>query len=198
MPQSDLNLAHAAAWNALGEGAHDAASPFRYLTLASVADGDKPHARLLVLRRVNEDRRTLEFHTDTRSPKWRELTNNPSVCVLGFDPKQRLQLRLAGEATLYGPECRENEQAWKDLSPWTKMTYCGGPPGDPADAEDTGALDGSPPSHEDVADGRERFGVIMFQAASLDWFQLARGNNRRALFQYADQTGGMTSTWITP
>lgn len=214
----NLQKTNTEAWSILGAAVKDPKSPFRYLTLCTIADGDVPRARLLVLRDVVMRERRLEFHTDIRSPKWRELNANACVTVLGFDPGQRLQLRLEGTASLYGTECDENQIAWSALSPWTQRTYCGGPPGDPLATGDTGTTDtgtqdmstqdmGNPkPSAPDSGGkthartdlGRERFGVIVFQATSLDWFQLERANNRRALFKYGDPGTEPAATWMMP
>jgi hypothetical protein len=35
--------------------------------------------------------------------------------------------------------------------------------------------------------------VLLFEALSLDWCQLERGNNRRAFFSYHEER---TATWI--
>lgn len=209
----DLKKTDTEAWNTLGAAVKDLKNPFRYLTLCTIADDSIPRARLLVLRNVITREHRLEFQTDIRSPKWQELKNNACATVLGFDPEQRLQIRLEGTAILYGPECDQNRLAWSALSPWTQKTYCGGPPGDPlvsgeTDAAGSGTADmgtaysGTPDNggktHAPTDHGRERFGVIDFQAGSLDWFQLERANNRRALFRYGEPGTEPDAAWVMP
>lgn len=204
----DLQKTNTEAWSILGAAVKDPENPFRYLTLGTVADGATPRARLLVLRNVVTREHRLEFHTDIRSPKWRELEINARATVLGFDPGQRLQLRLEGTAILHGPEYDKNRLAWAALSSWTQKTYRGGPPGDPlatgetgtpdTDTPDTGTPDNGGKTHARTGHGRDRFGVVVFQARSLDWFQLERANNRRALFTYGDPGTEPAAAWVMP
>lgn len=198
MTDQDLQKANSEAWRDLLASLEDPQHPFRYMTLATVGLDGQSKARLLVLRAVMPDRVCLEFHTDIRSPKWRELGNDCRLTVLGFDPVQRMQVRFEGDAALFAPDRLENEQAWSGLSPWTQNTYCGGPPGDPVDVPDAGAPEASELSAAAVSIGRQRFGVIRFQARMLDWFKLARGDNRRAIFDYTDQGSLAHAMWITP
>lgn len=198
MTDQELQTVDIAAWQHLSASLDDPQHAFRYMTLSTVGLDGHSKARLLVLRAVMPESAGLEFHTDIRSPKWRELGNDSRLTVLGFDPAQRLQLRFEGEATLFAPDRDENARAWSGLSQWTRNTYCGGPPGDPVDVPDAGAPDLSDLSGEAVSIGRQRFGVIRFQARTLDWFKLARGANRRAIFDYADQGSLADAMWITP
>jgi len=194
----DLQAINSEAWQHLSASLDDPQHAFRYMTLATVGLDGQSKARLLVLRAVTPEAACLEFHTDVRSPKWRELGNDSRLTVLGFDPGLRMQLRFEGEATLFDPGRPENEEAWSGLSRWTQNTYCGGPPGDPVDVPDAGTPEAAKLSAAAVSIGRQRFGVIRFQANMLDWFRLARGDNRRALFDYTDQGGLAHAMWITP
>lgn len=187
----DLSLEkiETAAWRVLHEAAADPGAGFRYVTLATVDESGQPQARMVVLRRVDLSRRLLEFHTDIRSPKWAELTANPKATVLGYDATTRLQLRLTGQVTrLAGVAARE---AWDSLPPWTRATYGGGPPGDELAF---GAL----PAPAATGEGFANFGVLQVLANSLDWFQLRRQDNRRALFIYDNQGCLTAKRWTTP
>ena len=189
----NLEDVDASAWSRLEAAATDPQSAFRFLTLCSVDSAGHPQARTVVLRRADRAERLLEIHTDTRSPKWRELSGNPIVTVLGFCPSTRVQLRLLGVACLHPPGSDLAERAWRDLSSWTRSTYTGGPPGDEASGGESRLADGCP-----EADGKGHFGVITLRAGSLDWFELRRIGNRRAVFQY-DQCGGLTAArWVNP
>ncbi|MGO7174000.1 pyridoxamine 5'-phosphate oxidase [Rhizobium ruizarguesonis] len=182
----------ASAWAELEGAAADPQSAFRYLNLCSVDAGGRPQARMVVLRRVDVARRVLEIHTDVRSPKWQEISANPLVTILGFGPQPRVQLRLQGSAELHGPASELAAEAWSLLPGSTRSTYMGGPPGD-----DIGER---PASEAEVADadGQAFFGVLIFRAETLDWFQLRHADNRRAVFAY-DKLGALTSSrWVNP
>ncbi|WP_336777659.1 pyridoxamine 5'-phosphate oxidase family protein [Pantoea sp. USHLN256] len=172
-------------WNKLASGAHAADAGFHFLTLASVDALGQPQARTLVLRRVDCLTRTLEFHTDMRSPKWQALALNPQVTVLGYCNKT--QLRLQGTITLHGAESERAEAVWQRLSPWTQQTYAGPTPGSDVDNERNAA-----------GGGKGNFGVLLFQASLLDWCRLARENNQRALLRYSASGSLASAQWINP
>jgi len=191
MPFQDIE---AAAWENLADAANDPQSGYRYLTLCSVDAGFRPQARTVVLRRVDRDIRELEFHTDIRSPKWAELMSNPQATVLGYCPETRTQLRLCGTVSLFPSGTDRADEAWQGLSPWTRSTYTGGPPGD-EQAFDTPS-DYIAPS----AKGGDSnvFGVVVLRATSLDWFQLERQANRRVRYGYGDAGTLVSSQLINP
>ncbi|HEY1145509.1 MAG TPA: pyridoxamine 5'-phosphate oxidase family protein [Allosphingosinicella sp.] len=190
----DLGNIDASAWAELATAAVDPQSGFRYVNLCSVDAEVRPQARMVVLRAADGSARSLEFHTDTRSSKWMELSRNPHVTVLGFSPQVRLQLRLQGMIERHGPGSERADATWERLPGRTRMTYAGGPPGDECAFEAVGEL--AEPLDEAV--GRARFGVLSFRARTLDWFQLRQLDNRRALFAY-DETGALSSCrWVNP
>ncbi|ULR46936.1 pyridoxamine 5'-phosphate oxidase family protein [Rhizobium sp. K102] len=190
----DLTDIDAAAWAELETAAANPQSGFRYLNLCSVDADARPQARMVVLRGGARPARRLEFHTDTRSPKWQELFANPYVTVLGFSAESRRQLRLQGKVELHGPGSGVADSAWDRLPARTRMTYTGGPPGDERAFEtiDTAA------EPADEAEAKARFGVLIFRARTLDWFQLRQQDNRRALFGY-DEAGALSfCRWVNP
>ncbi|EJT02933.1 pyridoxamine 5'-phosphate oxidase family protein [Rhizobium sp. CCGE 510] len=193
-----LNLADidASTWRELETAASSPQSAFRFLNLCSVDAEQRPQARMVVLRRADGSSRVLEFHTDTRSPKWRELSANPRVTVLGFCAQTRLQFRLRGTVELHASGSDQANAAWDKLSTWTRTTYAGGPPGDDRAFD---AIDEAAPSKAvDEAKGKPHFGLLIFRARTLDWFELCRQDNRRALFTY-DATGALAACrWVNP
>jgi hypothetical protein len=185
-----------AAWAELNAAAASPESGFRYVNLCSVDVKNLPQARMVVLRRTDVTKRMLEFHTDTRSAKWREFGTHPYATLLGYCSQTRLQLRLQGTVELHAPGSPVVETAWEMLPARTRATYAGGPPGD----ELAFVTDEQPFVSElaDGADGKEHFGVLAFRADTLDWFQLRRQGNRRARFSYDPAGVVMASEWINP
>jgi hypothetical protein len=183
-----------AAWAHLDDAVSSPSAALRCLTLGSVDRAGAPQLRTLILRGVDAAGRSLTFHTDIRSAKWGELLRAPQASVLGYDAGLRTQLRCAGTVALFGPGSAEQQEVWDTLPPWNRNAYCGGPPGHTMTEPDgTGAQD-QPPSDAETAKGQARFGVIVFTAQMLDWYQHGRGRNMRARFDY---DAGHQS-WVTP
>lgn len=194
--QQDLTTIDREAWDALDAAAADSRQPFRYLTLASLGRCQFPEARTVVLRSVDVSSRLLEFHTDTRSPKWQELQDNGNTTILGYSDALRLQLRLRGTIELEHPGSHAAEQVWSRLPLHTRATYQGGPPGDELPPVDGPVSEALVSGIEET--GKERFGVLFFRALSLDWCRLARDNNLRARFSYGTSGTLESASWIAP
>ncbi|AOF93292.1 pyridoxamine 5'-phosphate oxidase family protein [Sinorhizobium sp. RAC02] len=186
----------ASAWAELEAATVNLQSGFRYVNLCSVDASGRPQARMVVLRRIERTRRLLEVHTDTRSAKWQEISQHASVTILGFCARTKLQLRLQGMVERHGPGSERADKAWAELSPWTRSTYAGGPPGDEVHV---GAIPKSMAANAIAdSDGKAFFGVLSFRAEALDWFELRHADNRRALFTY-DELGALTDQrWVNP
>jgi len=185
-----------AAWAELEAAASSPESGFRYVNLCSVDADNTPQARMVVLRRTDVAKRVLEFHTDTRSAKWREFGAHPYATVLGYCSQTRLQLRLQGTVELHAPGSAVAETAWDVLPARTRGTYTGGPPGDERAFVTNEKPSVSKPVND--TDGKLHFGALAFRVDTLDWFQLRREGNRRARFSYDAAGVVMASEWINP
>lgn len=174
-----------ACWQQLETGAREPDAGFHFLTLASVDQQGKPQARTLVLRAVDRVLRTLEFHTDMRSPKWQALAVNPDVTVLGYSAKT--QLRLQGTVERHAAHSAVAEAAWQRLSHRTQQTYAGAAPGSDIHNQSN-----------DVSNAEDNFGVLIIQINQLDWCLLARENNQRALLNYRSDGTLTSSKWVNP
>lgn len=172
----------------------------RYLSLATLSQDQVPVSRLLVLRDLSLNKRMLVFHTDVLSDKWSELSNHPKASILGFSAGISEQFRFEGRVELFAEGTEINQTEWDKLSIWSKNTYCGGAPGDDANPplSEQNGRQLEPPSADQLAQGRSRFGVIKFKADKLDWFRLQRSDNRRAKIFY-DRSGDIEKAdWINP
>lgn len=192
-PKDTFAAIDAGAWRLLQDGATDAQSGFHYVTLCTVSRTGVAQARTVVLRHVTTAERMLEIHTDVRSPKWSELAEQPQATVLGFCNTTRVQLRLQGSVHLFSPDSDVSRMAWKNLSPHTRATYTGGPPGD-----DLAFPRPVAPNPDQDGAGANNFGVIRFRASMLDWFRLQREENRRAIFAYGPGGKIVTQAWVNP
>jgi pyridoxamine 5'-phosphate oxidase len=195
----DLVSVDKGVWASLTAAVQSREHDLRYLSLATLSQDQVPVSRLLVLRDLIPSERMLVFHTDILSDKWLELSNHPTASILGFSSNISEQFRFEGRVELFKEDNESNQSEWDKLSIWSKNTYCGGPPGvevNPPQFDEQKEVE--PPSDEQLAQGRSRFGVIKFKADKLDWFRLQRSDNRRAKFSY-DRSGNIEkAAWINP
>lgn len=88
--QIDYNLSDLVkdCWQRLVTGAQKSRHPFHTPSVASFAK-EEISLRTVVLRKAIEETRELRFHTDIRSPKWQELSQNPTISALFYDAQER-------------------------------------------------------------------------------------------------------------
>ena len=96
-------------WNWLQKATSNSRHPFRYPTVITSMNG-VPNARTMVLRDVVAYK--LIFFTDIRSPKVRELQQNPNLCIHVYDSKKRTQIIVRGIANI--EENHPKMDMWKE------------------------------------------------------------------------------------
>ncbi|MFM2422012.1 MAG: hypothetical protein RL291_542 [Pseudomonadota bacterium] len=184
------------AWSTLERGARDRRAGLHTLTLSTTGLDGYPEARTVVLRYADRSAREIRFHTDVRSTKFREMTVEPKVALLGYDASSKLQLRLKGFVRLH----TKNDvalAAWKASQPQSLMCYR--QPEAPSlavasalPAPDMRGLSFKP------EDGFENFAVVGVTIRSLEWLYLSRLGHQRIRFSY-DQSGVEGEPqWLAP
>ena len=73
---------------------------------------------------MDNDKYIISFHTDTRSPKYKQILNNPAISALFYDPVRRIQLRVKGSAS---PSDDKNllKTLWSKLNKDSRQCYQG-------------------------------------------------------------------------
>lgn len=184
-----LDAALAEAFDALARGVADPGSAFHTPTLATRGLDGAPALRTVILRGFDPATRTLRIHTDRRSAKAAEIAADPRVALQGYDPAARMQLRLAGGASLHHHDAIADD-AWATSRETSRMTYATAhSPGTP--------LPAPPGAPTDPQAGRVHFAALLLRFDSLDWLRLDRAGHARARFAWAPG-GAMTATWIAP
>ena len=179
-------------WALFREGVESATSPLRFPVLAT-ATLEGVNARVLVLRRVDEAYRTLEFHTDKRSAKVQQIKNKPDVTWVFYDPARKLQLRVKSTAYI-SVDGRALDATWKALSIHTKRAYAQELVPGTAVKE---IRNGAPCPHvENPEVGKANFAVVECRVREIEWLVLSRTGHQSALVQSTPD--GWSSTWIMP
>ena len=100
-------------------GTVDRKSPFKLPALSSSIN-NKVFQRIVVARRFIEHDQSLIIYTDHESKKYHQLKTNPSCSLLFWDPKKRLQVQVAGEASFLDNKI----DYWDKLSDTQKKRLC--------------------------------------------------------------------------
>jgi 3-hydroxyisobutyrate dehydrogenase len=183
-------------WDRLVSGAVKSRTPFHTPSIATLHQGEV-NLRTVVLRKTLATERELRFHTDIRSPKWQELSQNPSISALFYDAVDRIQLRVKGKAVLH----HTNEitaEAWQKTSLSSRKCYLTRfSPSSYTDVSTSGLTDDIEHENFTLAEsesGYSNFGIVSIQVQSIDWLWLNHAGHRRAFFDYEK---GMDS-WMIP
>lgn len=178
-------------WDQLGAAA-TSRSPFNFLQLATAGLDGAPQLRTIVLRRCDATNGTLSFVTDMRSPKIRELRNDPRVALVGFDPAATVQLRLSGVAAISDDETARLEM-WQSLRERTLILFdAPHAPGTVLDDNGQPLQAGEPSDEEPYA----RFALVTVTLNRLEWLDLSSKNHVRCAFDRDGST--WHGAWLAP
>jgi len=187
----DLVLLEAAIWQLLARGAVDSRHAFKLCSLATVTPHGLPDTRMVVLRQCDKAHKSLAFHTDARSGKMGQLAVQPQACMLFWDPKQSLQLRVYGTVQLHhlNPTALAKVQ---NLPEGQRQLF-----GFEAAPGSLRAAAKAVPAFNEALVARH-FCWISLQASRIDALHLGRnGVHTRAAFEYA-ATQTIARHWLVP
>jgi pyridoxamine 5'-phosphate oxidase len=190
----DLGETLAEAWRLIGRGVADRRSPFHHPTAATIGIDGRPQARTVILRSCDAAGRTLRFHTDGRSEKVRELAADGRIGLHFYDPGSKIQLRLAGVATLHRDDAVA-DAAWAGSRAFSRQCY-GIEPGPGVEIGAGGAFALPEGTDEATAGGRANFCAVVASVTALEWLYLAAAGHRRARFRWDGEA--LDATWLAP
>jgi hypothetical protein len=173
----------------VSRGVADRRSAFHTPTLATVSPDGWPEARTVVLRGFDPQARRLRLHTDQRSRKIAALTVEPRCEVHFYDAGWKLQLRLAGRASIHGDDAVA-AAAWQASRPASRRCYS-------ADPGPGSVVPHPPAAPADDAAGWPVFRVLMLDIRRVDVLELAAKGHRRARFTW-NGDGAVDATWLMP
>lgn len=194
---ADLSQLRHAIWKELCLAARNTSHAWFLGVLGNVSERG-PELRTLVLRDVDEAKRSLFWHTDNRSPKFSQLAVDGRNSVLFWDAQRRVQLTLRGTSQVL-TEGEHVDEQWNRSQLTSRRAYLGDrPPGtivDEAEVNFPLKFMDRPPEEDESAIGRENFGVIITSVTEMDLLILRQSGNLRALFRKEIQAAGTTSWW---
>lgn len=175
--------------NKLLDAVIQADHPYHMFSIATSFD-NQPELRTVVLRAYDDTNYQLSFHTDKRSPKYKEIINNPLTTSLFYDTKRRIQLRIKGNAY---PSNNNNvlKGLWENLSKESKACYQGivPPSGNLPSDEITNTIS----EKNKMLDGFENFSRINIQINEIDVLMLHHLGHKRICFTFKNNS--FSSVW---
>ena len=139
---------------------------------------NKTFLRTLILRKVDIKKKTFLFYTDNRSKKFNHICYNKQVTIHVYDIKKNIQIQCYGKAMII----KNNKQAkdiWNSLSEQSKSLYMS----EIAPGKVINFI-----HNDDKLVDKEtsflNFGLIKIVINKIEYLQLKRGNNIRAMFNY--------------
>ncbi len=195
----DLDIVAQDSLTRLKAASKDRRHPMHVPVVTTVDADGAPQSRMMVLRALDADQRTLRFHTDARSPKtWAGDRGLPAQVLL-YDPQDRIQLRLSGVAQILteGPQVA---QAWAESQLMSRRCYLTeGAPGRLVDspmAEIPPHLIGKTPTAMESEAGRDNFALLLFRFDQIDWLHLSHLGNRAMRIAWVQES--QTLSWLAP
>jgi len=167
-------------WQELVACVSDKTHPWRTPVLATT-DGERAHARLVILREADASTRELMFFSDSRSPKLGQMRGHPGATMVVWSAEHGWQLRIEVTLTPYTDGLVTSSRwARLKLSPAARDYLSPLPPGAPVDQ--------LMPDRS----SREHFAVVIARVDAIDWLELHADGHRRARFDAAG------ARWLQP
>ena len=155
--------------------------------------------RTVILREFISEDRILVCHSDVRAPKIGQIRHNSQVSWIFYHPKEKIQLRISGHATIHTDDEMADTQ-WDRSRITSRLNYCTThPPGTPEKNPTTGLPEYLLQKGSDAltsSKGRKNFAVIACRFDFMDWLVLRITGNLRAQFDW--RTDQVNTTWEVP
>ena len=165
---------------------------FHTPVLSTFSDS-KINSRVIVLRGFDPEKRTLRIHTDSRSRKIKDVSENSDATLLGYDPGLKIQLKLHGSIDTHYQD-KIADLAWRDSQEMSKVCYSiSESPGKKIDDPGNYDVDSE---NIDLNEGYKNFAVIKFHFNSLEFLYLRSSGHRRSMHVW--EMGEVRSNWMVP
>ena len=167
-------------------------SLFHTPVLSTFSDS-KINSRVIVLRAFDPEKRILRIHSDSRSRKIKDVSENSDATLLGYDPGLKIQLKLHGSIDTHYQD-NIADLAWRYSQEMSKVCYSiSESPG--KEIDDPGKYDVDS-ENINLNEGYKNFAVINFHFNSLEFLYLRGSGHRRSIHVW--ETEELRSNWMVP
>jgi len=188
-----LELALENALNKLKRAVKKRNDDLHLLNLVTVNNKNEPNTRNVVLRDFSIENLTVRFHTDKRSSKIEDIRDNKAICLIGYDKKAKLQIRMDADAYTIKDE-KILMDIWKKMYPMSRECYrISKSPGDRIESLNEIRFE---EDDESNLIGFDNFVAIQCDIKSLEILYLSSLGHIRA--KYYNNNGSLLGEWIIP
>ena len=103
-------------------GVKNRLAPYHTPIFSNITKNNLLTSRVIVLRKFDENKFTLNFHSDYRSPKVKDLDQNASSYFLFYDPIIKIQLRIK-TITKIQNQNNSTKKSWENTSLSSRKCY---------------------------------------------------------------------------
>jgi len=183
-------------WSVLDNAIKDRNSQFR-IPVFICGSQDDFDGRIVVIRKSDQSRNLIQYHSDIRSNKIAKLKDNKNASMLFYDKEEKIQIRLKVECTInYDNEI--TKESWLKTGHISRKCYLvDNGPGTESPTPTSGLkpkLDNFEFTMEQSEEGYKNFTVIQCKIKSMEWLYLAAKGHRRAMFDLKNNK----ECWLIP
>ena len=183
-------------WSMLDDAVTNRSSQFR-IPVFICGDQSDIDGRIVVLRKSDQSKNLLQFHSDIRSDKIPKLKNNKKASMLFYDKEEKIQVRLKVECII-NHENEITKESWSKTGHISRKCYLvDNGPGTESPHPTSGLkpdLDNFEFTMEQSEEGYKNFTVIQCKIKSIEWLYLAAKGHRRARFDLINNK----ENWLVP
>jgi pyridoxamine 5'-phosphate oxidase len=194
-----LESIEADCWARIQKGALTHQHDFHQPVVGTVS-GDNCNMRTVVLRKAWSEHKQLAFHTDLRSGKINDLSQNNITSWLFYSTRHRLQIRLGGISIVH-TNTPVAENHWEKSSTGSRKCYLASlSPGLQVSSATSGlpfVFEQRDPDETESEAGRKNFAVVVTKVRWMEWLWLRHQGHRRAEFRY-EENGSYRASWLIP
>ena len=183
-------------WSMLDDAVTNRGSQFR-IPVFICGDQSDIDGRIVVLRKSDQSKNLLQFHSDIRSDKIPKLKKNKNGSMLFYDKEEKIQVRLKVECTI-NHDNEITKESWSKTGHISRKCYLvDNGPGTESPTPTSGLkpeLDNFEFTMEQSEEGYKNFTVIQCKIKSIEWLYLAAKGHRRARFDIENNK----EKWLVP
>ena len=183
-------------WSMLENAVTNTSSQFR-IPVFICGDQKDFDGRIVVLRKSDQTKNLLQFHSDIRSEKIDKLKNNKNASMLFYDKEEKIQVRLKVECII-NHNNKITKESWSKTGHISRKCYLvDNGPGTESQAPTSGLkpeFDNYEFTMEESEQGYKNFTVIQCKIKSIEWLYLAAKGHRRARFEIDNNK----EYWLVP